>query len=57
MGIKQINAKNQAYYFYNIIELFKLIKNRQKSHIRISVFTILYIFQLKKLVIVKIFTV
>ena len=21
MGIKQINAKNQAYYFFNIIEL------------------------------------
>ena len=33
--VKQINIKNQTYYFYNIINLkdsyFKLVKNWQKT--------------------------
>ena len=60
--IKQINIKNQTYYFYNhIIELenfdSSLLKIDKKSHIKTLVFTILDILQLKKLVIVKIFSV
>ena len=59
--IKQINIKNQTYYFYNdIIEIenfdSRLLKVDKKNHIRTSVFTILDILLLKKLVIVKIFT-
>ena len=59
--IKQINVKNRAYCFYNEkidLENFEsnLIKI-EKNHIRTSVFTILDILQLKKLVIIKIFTV
>ena len=59
--IKQINFKNQAYYFYNdIIELERfdssLLKIDKKNHIRTLIFTILDILQLKKVVIVKIFT-
>ena len=59
--IKQINIKNRTYYFYNDIidlESFKsnLLKIDKKSYKDI-VFTILGILQLKKLVIVKIFTV
>ena len=62
MGItKQINIKNQTYYFYNdIAELenfdSSLLKIDKKSYKDI-VFTILGILQLKKMVIVKIFTV
>ena len=62
MGIvKQIDIKNRTYYFYNDIidlESFKsnLLKIDKKSYKDI-VFTILGILQLKKLVIVKIFTV
>ena len=58
--VKQINCKNRTYYFYNdIIDLenfdsilLKLVKN----YIKTLVFSILDILQLKKLVIVKIFT-
>ena len=58
--VKQINSKNRTYYFYNdIIDLenfdsilLKLVKN----YIKTLVFSILDILQLKKLVIVKIFT-
>ena len=62
MGItKQINIKNQTYYFYNdIAELenfdSSLLKIDKKSYKDI-VFTILGILQLKKMLIVKIFTV
>ena len=62
MGItKQINIKNQTYHFYNdIAELenfdSSLLKIDKKSYKDI-VFTILGILQLKKMLIVKIFTV
>ena len=62
MGItKQINIKNQTYYFYNdIAELenfdSSLLKIDKKSYKDI-VFTILGILQFKKMLIVKIFTV
>ena len=60
-AIKQINIKNRAYYFWNdIIELenfdSSLLKIDKKSYKDI-VFTILGILQLKKMLIVKIFTV
>ena len=59
--IKQINIKNRTYYFYNdIIELENFdssLLKIDKNHIRTSVFTILDILQLKKLVTVKILTV
>ena len=59
--VKQINIKNRTYYFYSdIIDLknfdamlLKLIKNHTKT----LVFTTLDILQLKKLMIVKRFTV
>ena len=59
--VKQINIKNRTYYFYSdIIDLknfdamlLKLIKNHTKT----LVFTTLNILQLKKLMIVKRFTV
>ena len=59
--VKQINIKNRTYYFHNdIIELenfdSSLLKIDKKSYKDI-VFTILGILQLKKMVIVKIFTV
>ena len=59
--VKQIEIKKRTYYFYNDIiylERFKsnLLKIDKKSYKDI-VFTILDILQLKKLVIVKIFTV
>ena len=59
--IKQINIKSRTYYFYNdIIELenfdSSLLKIDKKSYKDI-VFTILGILQLKKMLIVKIFTV
>ena len=54
--IKQINIKNQTYYFYNdIIEIENFDSRLLK--LRMLVFTILDILQLKKLVIIKIFTV
>ena len=61
MGVvKQINIKNRTYYFYNdIINLknfeSKLLKIDKKSY-KTLVFTTLDILQLKKLMIVKIFT-
>ena len=60
--IKQINIKIRTYCFYDdIIDLenFKsiLLKIDKKSHIKTLVFTALDILQLKKLMIVKIFTV
>ena len=59
--LKQINIKNQTYYFYNEItdlENFdsSLLKI-DKKHIKTLVFTTLDILQLKKLMIVKVFTV
>ena len=65
--IRQINIKNRNYYFYNIIINLKnfeskLLKIDKKSYIYISyiyktsVFPTLDILQLKKLMIVKIFT-
>ena len=54
--IKQINIKNQTYYFYNdIIEIENFDSRLLK--LRTLVFTILDILQLKKLVIIKILTV
>ena len=53
--IKQINIKNQTYYFYNdIIEIENFDSRLLK--LRTLVFTILDILQLKKLAIIKIFT-
>ena len=62
MGIlKQINIKNQTYYFDNdIIELENFdssLLKQIKKHTRTLVFTILDILQLKELVLVKIFVV
>ena len=59
--IKQIDIKNQTYYFYNdIIDLksFKsnLLKIDKKSYKDIGIYNIGYI-TIKKLAIVKIFTV
>ena len=58
---KQINIKNQTYYFYNdIIDLENFKSNLlkiDKNHIKTLVFTILDILQLKKFIIVKILTV
>ena len=44
--VKQINIKNQTYYFYNdMINLknfiAKIVKNRQKNHTKTLVFTTL----------------
>ena len=59
--IKQINIKNRTYHFYtDIIDVenvdLRLLKLDKKSY-KTLVSTILDILQLKKLVIVKIFTV
>ena len=59
--VKQIEIKNRTYYFYNDIINFEnlksnLLKMKKKNHIKTLVFTILDILQLKKLIIVKIFT-
>ena len=59
--VKQINIKNQTYYFYNdIINLknfdAKLLKTDKKSFKSIGIFNIGYI-TIKKLMIVKIFIV
>ena len=58
--IKQINIKNQTYYFYNgIIELgnfdSSLLKIDKKSYKDIDIYNIGYI-TIKKMVIVKVFT-
>ena len=60
--VKQIDIKKQTYYFYNDIidlESFKsnLLKINKKNNIKTLLFTILDMLQLKKLAIVKIFTV
>ena len=59
--VKQIKIKNQTYYFYNDITDLKNFDARllkiNKNHTKTLVFTILDILQLKKLMIVKIFTV
>ena len=62
MGVvKQIDIKNRTYYFYNdMIDIKKFDSNLlkiDKNHIKTLVFTTLDILQLKKLMIVKIFTV
>ena len=62
MGVvKQIDIKNRTYYFYNdMINIKKFDSNLLKSiknHIKTLVFTTLDILQLKKLMIMKIFTV
>ena len=59
--VKQIDIKNRTYYFYNdMINIKKFDSNLlkiDKNHIKTLVFTTLDILQLKKLMIVKIFTV
>ena len=59
--LKEINIKNLTYCFYNdIIDLKKFdssLLKIDKNHIKTLVFTTLDILQLKKLMIVKIFTV
>ena len=60
--VLQININNRTSYFYNDVvdlENFKsnLLKIDKKTHTKTLVFTILDILQLKKLMIVKIFTV
>ena len=59
--VKKIDIKNRTYYFYNdIIDLENFKSNLlkiDKNHIKTLVFTLLDILQLKKLAIVKIFTV
>ena len=59
--VTQINIKNRTYYFYNDITDLKNFDARllkiNKNHTKTLVFTILDILQLKKLMIVKIFTV
>ena len=59
--VKQIKIKNQTYYFYNDITDLKNFDARllkiNKNHTKTLVFTILDILQLKKLMIVKLFTV
>ena len=60
--IKQINIKSQIYYFYkDIIDLENFKSNllnidKSYNHIKTLVFTTLDILQLKKLMIIKIFT-
>ena len=58
--VKQINIKNQTYYFYNDMINIKnfdpiLLKIDRKSY-RILVFIILDILQLTKMMIMKLFT-
>ena len=61
MGVvKQIDIKSRTYYFYNDminIKNFDPILLKIENHIKTSVFTTLDILQLKKLMIVKLFTV
>ena len=59
--LKQINIKNRTYYFYNdMIDLENFVSSLlkiDKNHVKTLLFITLGIFQLKKLIIVKIFTV
>ena len=60
--VKQLDIKNRIYYFYNdMINLknfdSKLLKIDKKHYKGINIYYIEYISQLKKLMIVKIFTV
>ena len=59
--VKQINIKSRTYYFYNDMIKIKNFKpkllNIDRKSYKTLVFTILDILQLKKLMIVKIFTV
>ena len=60
--VKQIDMKNRIYYFYNDIIDIKnvdpiLLKIDKKSYKNIGIYNIGYIIQLKKLMIVKTFTV
>ena len=59
--IRQTNIKKQTYYFCNEIINLKNFKRNlfkiDRNYIKTSVFTTLDILQLKKLMIVKIFTV
>ena len=56
--VKQIGIKNRTYYLYNekLLKITNLLKIDKKSS-KVLVFTILDTLQLKKLMIVKIFTV
>ena len=59
--LKQINIKNRTYYFYNdMIDFENFVSSLlkiDKNHVKTLLFTTLGILQLKKLMIVKIFTV
>ena len=61
--VKQINIKNRTYYFYNDIINFKNFKSKllkiekKKNRTKTLVFTTLDMLRLKKLMIMKIFTV
>ena len=59
--VKQIDIKNQTYYFYNdMIDIKKFdsdLLKIDKNHIKTLVFTTLDILQLKKLMIMEIFIV
>ena len=56
--VKQIGIKNRTYYLYNekLLKITNLLKIDKKSY-KVLIFTILDTLQLKKLMIVKIFTV
>ena len=56
--VKQIGIKNRTYYLYDekLLKITNLLKIDKKSS-KVLVFTILDTLQLKKLMIVKIFTV
>ena len=56
--VKQIDIKNRTYYFYNdMIDIKTFDSDLLKIDIKALVFTTLDILQLKKLMIMKIFTV
>ena len=62
MGVvKQIDLKNRTYYFYNDMINIKnfdpILLKINKNHIKTSLFATLDILQLKKLMLVKLFTV
>ena len=62
MGVaKQIDIKNRTYYFYNDMINIKnfdpILLKINKNHIKTPLFATLDILQLKKLMLVKLFTV